>query len=93
MYQVQDGFAWGSGSIGLLFLFIILLIVVLTWRRCPSCGPQHETQLIQKSGVYVEESPPSEAEEGEGHQPGRGVAEWGVQNSFVTKYMKYTKEA
>jgi hypothetical protein len=58
MQHLQDGFAWGSGSIGLLFLFIILLIVVLTWRRCPSCycgsaetplqPPLPETQLTQK---------------------------------------------
>ena len=89
MYQVQDGFAWGSGSIGLLFLFIILLIVVLTWRRCPSCGPQQETQLVQS--VSLAESSQSEAGEGE-TPPQRGVAEWGVKNSFVTKYMKYSKE-
>lgn len=63
MMHLQDGFAWGSGSIGLLFLFIILLIVILTWKRCPSCcydrhhqRSMPETQLAQTSHTTTEET-------------------------------------
>jgi hypothetical protein len=45
----QDGLAWGTGSLGLLFLFIILLVVILTWRRCPPCEVQarQDVQLAE----------------------------------------------
>lgn len=67
MMQLQDGFAWGSGGMGLLFLFIILLIVILTWKRCPSCcypsaSPHHhsvpETQLVQTASAEENQSTP-----------------------------------
>ena len=83
---MQDGFAWGSGSLGLLFLFIILLIVVLTWKRCPSCISHRETQLVQRSEAA---SRPEEAEE----PPSAGeeqVVPVGKRNMFGIKYMQYS---
>ena len=87
---MQDSFAWGSGSLGLLFLFIILLIVVLTWKRCPSCVSHRETQLVQTSQTAptVEVAPP--ADEPEAAASGGQVVPVGKRNMFGAKYMKYT---
>ena len=75
---MQDNIAWCSGGAGLFFLFIILLIVILTWRRCPSCYTAEETQLVEaaKGGVAPDVA--------------QGIVPFGVKNPLATKYSQYT---
>ena len=96
MHPVQDGFAWGSGSVGLLFLFIILLVVVLTWRRCPTCSPAGlaETQLAQAGAAEDASSAVCSEPDEEAAAPGgcaaeQGVIPRGVRSDFCLKYMRY----
>ena len=74
---MQDNIAWCSGGAGLFFLFIILLIVILTWRRCPACYSAEETQLVQAAhgGVAA---------------VAQGIVPFGVKNPLATKYSQYT---
>lgn len=70
MMHLQDGFAWGSGSIGLLFLFIILLIVILTWKRCPTCcyDSHHQRSLPDTQLVQTQPNMYEAGEETPAHQ-------------------------